>query len=88
MLSQEKKNKLEIPVKTYIYMCVYTYIYKHTDIYTHILLLYLKSNTNNLFQLTFEIALESHILKYIRYTASSQQTFVELGFIYIRTLCI
>lgn len=51
-------------------------------------LLYLKFNTNKVFQLSFEIALKLHILKCIGYIASSQQMFLELSFIYIGTLCI
>lgn len=51
-------------------------------------LFYLKFNTNKVFQLGFELALKLHISKCIWYIASSQEMFVELGFIYIGTLCI
>lgn len=57
-------------------------------IHIYLPLLYFKFKTNKVFQLSFEIVLKSHIIESVWHIASSQQMFVELGFIYIRTLCI
>lgn len=59
-----------------------------THIPTFLPLLCLKFNTDKIFQLSFEIALKLQVLKCIWYTANSQQMFVKLGFIYIRSLYI